>query len=104
MTVWNLPNYKGYTVDLRLKEFRKFEPDTMAEFIPFGTEQGFQLFKAWLEKEPEQYLASYDHYWGSSLPPKMEWALLAGIIKARLNGDEISEINEGAYEMALRNV
>ena len=43
MTVNILPTFKGYTVDMRLKEFRRAIPDVTLEFIPFGTPEGKQL-------------------------------------------------------------
>ncbi len=39
-----LPVFKGYTVDLRLQEFRKIEMDTLPEFIPLLSDQGARLF------------------------------------------------------------
>lgn len=40
-----LPIVDGYTVDERLKEFRKMEVDKEPEFIRFGSEQGIELLK-----------------------------------------------------------
>ena len=44
MGLYILPTFKGYTVDLRLKEFRRALPGTPLEFIPFNTPEGKQLF------------------------------------------------------------
>lgn len=38
-----LPTFKGYTVDERLKEFRKVPYDKLPEFISFESEKGSQL-------------------------------------------------------------
>lgn len=39
-----LPVFKGYTVDMRLQEFRKIEMDKLPEFIPFTSDKGARLF------------------------------------------------------------
>jgi len=39
-----LPVFKGYTVDVRLGEFRKIEMDKLPEFVPFTTKKGAKLF------------------------------------------------------------
>jgi hypothetical protein len=38
-----LPTFKGYTVDMRLKEFRRAMPHPL-EFIPFNSTKGKKLF------------------------------------------------------------
>lgn len=38
-----LPTFKGYTVDIRLREFRKAIPDTTLEFITFESKKGKKL-------------------------------------------------------------
>lgn len=43
--VRKLPIVDGYTVDERLKEFRKMEFGKEPEFIHFGSEQGIELLK-----------------------------------------------------------
>jgi hypothetical protein len=43
MSVTVLPTFKGYTVDMRLKEFRRAIPDVTLEFIPFNTPEGKKL-------------------------------------------------------------
>ena len=40
MSVTVLPTFKGYTVDMRLKEFRRAIPDVTLEFIPFNSPEG----------------------------------------------------------------
>jgi hypothetical protein len=45
MTVNILPTFKGYTVDMRLKEFRRAIPDVTLEFIPFKTPEGKKLLE-----------------------------------------------------------
>jgi hypothetical protein len=43
MSVTVLPTFKGYTVDMRLKEFRRAIPDVTLEFIPFNSAEGKEL-------------------------------------------------------------
>ena len=38
-----LKTFKGYTVDLRLQQFRKMEPHELPEFIAFASTKGQQL-------------------------------------------------------------
>jgi hypothetical protein len=38
-----LKEFQGYTIDLRLKQFRKIEMDDLPEFIEFDSEKGQQL-------------------------------------------------------------
>jgi hypothetical protein len=45
MTVTILPAFKGYTVDLRLKEFRRAIPNVTLEFIPFESPKGQKLLE-----------------------------------------------------------
>ena len=40
-----LPTFKGYTVDTRLKEFRRAIPDVTLEFIPFNSPEGEKLLE-----------------------------------------------------------
>ena len=43
MSVTILPTFKGYTVDMRLLEFRRAIPDVTLEFIPFDSPEGQKL-------------------------------------------------------------
>jgi hypothetical protein len=45
MTVIRLPTFNGYTVDTRLKEFRKVNLKKM-KFIPFESKRGRKLLRA----------------------------------------------------------
>jgi hypothetical protein len=38
-----LPTFNGYTVDARLREFRKADPDHGLDFIPFESPEGQEL-------------------------------------------------------------
>ena len=41
-----LPTFMGYTVDFRLREFRKFDlKNRVIEFIPFESKKGKELLK-----------------------------------------------------------
>lgn len=55
-----LPVFKGYTVDLRLQEFRKIERDKLPEFVPFLSDKGARLFHEFRQtEEGEKELAYY---------------------------------------------
>jgi hypothetical protein len=49
-----LPVFKGYTVDLRLQEFRKIEMDKLPEFIPLLSDKGARLFYEFRQTEEGQ--------------------------------------------------
>lgn len=49
-----LPVFNGYTVDMRLQEFRKIELDKLPEFIPFLSEKGARLFYEFRQTEEGQ--------------------------------------------------
>ncbi len=44
--------YNGYTIDLRLKQFRRVIPYNVIEFIPFETEQGKVLLELIKKRKP----------------------------------------------------
>ena len=44
-----LPTFEGYTVDIRLKEFRKVDPHRGMEFIPFDSPVGDRLLEGFVE-------------------------------------------------------
>jgi hypothetical protein len=43
MTVVQLPTFEGYTVDLRLKQFRKAIPGKTLEFVSFDSPEGKRM-------------------------------------------------------------
>ena len=45
-----LPIFRGYTVDFRLKEFRKLKRGKHFEFIPFESEKGKKLLAQFYEE------------------------------------------------------
>ena len=47
-----LPTFQGYTIDVRLKEFRKVEWDRLPEFTAFESEDGRKIL-AEMENNPE---------------------------------------------------
>ena len=47
-----LPTFQGYTIDVRLQEFRKVEWDKLPEFIPFQSEAGCELYNK-MQDHPE---------------------------------------------------
>jgi len=46
--VWTLPVFKGYTVDVRLRQFRKANLDSGLEFVDFESPQGDDLLEEYL--------------------------------------------------------
>ena len=50
--VKRLPTFKGYTVDVRTRQFRKAELDKPLEFIDFVSEEGMKLIQE-MEANPE---------------------------------------------------
>jgi hypothetical protein len=53
MTVKELPTFKGYTVDVRLQQFRRFPLGKTGEFIDFKSEKGDQLLAEWIKSDPD---------------------------------------------------
>lgn len=56
-----LPKFKGYTVDMRLQEFRKIKMNQLPEFIPFTSDKGARLIFEFRQtptgqKEIDRYL------------------------------------------------
>jgi hypothetical protein len=44
-----LPNFKGCTVDVRLRQFRKADPETGIEFIDFDSPEGDSLLGEYIK-------------------------------------------------------
>ena len=59
-----LPTFKGYTVDVRLREFRKITSVSESEFVNFDSPEGDMLLEGFLDtldaknKEDFQILAA----------------------------------------------
>jgi hypothetical protein len=53
MSVTILPTFKGYTVDMRLRQFRRAIPDVTLEFIPFNSPRGEILLEELKSFAPE---------------------------------------------------
>jgi hypothetical protein len=49
-----LPVFKGYTVDMRLQEFRKIPLNKLPEFVPFLSDKGARLFYEFRQTEEGQ--------------------------------------------------
>ena len=47
--VYILPTFKGYTVDIRLKQFRKVGPGLKIKFIEFDSPKGDKLLVKYVE-------------------------------------------------------
>lgn len=56
-----LPTIKGYTVDMRLKEFRKAIWGQELEFIPFTSTKGRKLLTLFLQTQEGQ--RELEYYW-----------------------------------------
>lgn len=54
-----LPVFKGYTVDLRLQEFRKVPLNKLPEFIPLMSDKGARLFYEFRQTEEGQKEIDY---------------------------------------------
>ena len=48
-----LPIFRGYTVDLRLKEFRKINKSGI-KFIPFNSHEGDLLLSSYIKSLPRE--------------------------------------------------
>ena len=44
-----LPAFRGYTVDARVGEFRKVNPDTSMEWLDFRSSKGDKLLEEYIE-------------------------------------------------------
>ncbi len=44
-----LPLFRGYTIDVRLKEFRKADPSKGLEFIAFDSTEGEELLTGYIK-------------------------------------------------------
>ena len=55
-TPFELPTFKGYTIDPRLRQFRKVIPQESIEFIDFYSKKGQEL----LVEMREYFLFLYD--------------------------------------------
>jgi hypothetical protein len=42
---FELPTYRGFTIDKRLRQFRQVKQDYQIEFIEFDSEQGQELLE-----------------------------------------------------------
>jgi len=45
MSITILPTFKGYTVDMRLRQWRRAIPDVTLKFIPFNSAEGEKLLE-----------------------------------------------------------
>jgi len=54
-----LPVFKGYTVDMRLQEFRKVPLNDLPEFVPFLSDKGARLFYEFRQTEEGQKEIAY---------------------------------------------
>lgn len=50
-----LPTFNGYTVDERLREFRKVPLDGLPEFIPFDSPEGRRLVIAFIATKTDEH-------------------------------------------------
>lgn len=57
-----LPVFKGYTVDMRLQEFRKVPLNDLPEFVSFLSDKGARLFYEFRQTEEGQ--KELDHFLG----------------------------------------
>jgi hypothetical protein len=60
-----LPTYRGFFVDMRLREFRSVNAANGLTAIPFASDEGDQLFREWLETPDgkREYRRAKDNGW-----------------------------------------
>lgn len=46
-----LPEFEGWTVDVRLRQFRRAEYGVTLEYVPFDSPQGRALLARWRERK-----------------------------------------------------
>lgn len=61
--VYKLDVFKGYTVDFRLKEFRKMEYPKQVEFIAFQTPKGKRLLAQYVKKQEREFKHKNSRFW-----------------------------------------
>ena len=64
-TIRVLPVFRGYTVDAKVGEFRKVNPDTSMEWLDFRSSKGDKLLEeyiATLEMDSDEYRAIAAYY------------------------------------------
>ncbi len=59
-----LPVYQGYTVDERLREFRRVDEDGGIEWVPFESEEGQRLKAQMIADAIEEHLPGRVIYLG----------------------------------------
>ena len=56
-----LPVFYGYTLDMRLHEFRKCIFGEVLEFIPFNSNKGYELLLLLEQEKPNLYAQLYNY-------------------------------------------
>ena len=64
-----LPAFKGYTVDIRLKQFRKMTFGQMPEFIEFDSPKGKPILEEYLESNREAEMQLMTKELEKNFPP-----------------------------------
>src|SRR5579872_5791215 len=83
--VRQLQTFRGYTVDFKLRQFRKVLPDALPEFIEFDSPEGKKLCD-------KMHEASMDYHIGPRRPTKEEKTeLLEHIITNKYLGEPTEE-------------
>jgi len=64
-TIGVLPVFRGYTVDARVGEFRKVNPDTSIEWLDFSSPKGDELLVEYidtLDKDSDEFNEIFLHF------------------------------------------
>ena len=80
MTIRRLPEVKGYTVDLRLKQFRKIQRGKPMEFISFEDKKGRDLFWEWIIKNKDLFIAEVQYYNSINQPLDHDICFVAALV------------------------
>ena len=101
-----LPAFRGYTIDERLREFRKVKPGEPMEFIAFDSPEGQKLWQDYHDfLEEKQYLKEEVPVEALKAENEVLGSMLTEALKAlRQLGEtankKASEIENGLYDLA----
>ena len=57
-----LPIYNGWTIDIRLKQFRKLNDQTGLDFVHFDSEEGKEIFKEYAQSRHDELCEEANDY------------------------------------------
>lgn len=71
-----LPEWNGWTIDIRLKQFRKVGESI--EFVDFRSDKGYEIFKAYCEDQYKYHMETGQGY----------ERIILDIIEGKFNNDD----------------